>query len=296
MRGLYTALVTPFTSEGEIDYPSFDGLLEAQLAAGVDGLVPCGTTGESPTLSPEEHKGVIAHTTQKVGGRAKVLAGTGSNSTQEAIELSLHAREVGADACLLVSPYYNKPTQEGLYQHFKAIAEAVAFPCLLYNVPGRTSSRIETETIRRLADIEHILGVKDAVGNIDFTSQTLASLPAGFVSVTGNDSQIYPSMLLGGQGAISVLSNVVPELVRELVDSCFKGELEKARALHFKLWPLANSLILETNPIPVKAAMYLLGKIETAALRLPLTSASKGTVDRLKNDLLDLGLSIKNHE
>ena len=293
MQGLYTALITPFTADGKVDYASFDRLLEQQMEAGVDGVVPCGTTGESPTLSPTEHKQVIAHTVKRVNRRAQIVAGTGSNSTQEAIELSLHAREVGADACLLVSPYYNKPTQEGLYHHYKAVAEAVKIPCVLYNVPGRTSSRIEVETIRRLSQVKHINAVKDAVGDIDFTSQTISVLSSNFVSITGTDSQIYPSMMLGGKGVISVLSNAVPKLVREMVDYCLKGKWEQGRKLHFKMWSLANNLFRETNPIPVKMALYLLGVIDHAEPRLPLTIADSYTKECLKTDLTELGLSLK---
>ena len=235
MEGLYTALITPFNNKGEVDYLAFDKIIDRQLKAGVDGLVPCGTTGESPTLSPAEHKNIIAYITQRVKGKTKILAGTGSNSTEEAIELSIHAKEAGADACLLVTPYYNKPTQEGLYQHFKSIAEKVKMPCILYNVPGRTSLRIETSTIKRLADVEFIIGIKDAVGDIDFTSETLSITPKYFISLTGTDSQIYSSMMLGGRGAVSVLSNVVPEQTKELIDACLKGDFKKAQISHFKL-------------------------------------------------------------
>ena len=296
MQGLYTALITPFDDRGKIDYSSFDKIIEWQLKAGVDGLVPCGTTGESPTLSLTEHKEVIAYVTKKVDRRAKILAGSGSNNTKEAIELSLYAKEVGVDACLLVTPYYNKPTQEGLYQHFKTIAKEVKMPCVLYNVPGRTSLRIEVDTIRRLAEIEFIVGVKDAVGDIDFTSETLSQVPKHFISLTGTDNQIYSSMMLGGHGAVSVLSNVVPQETKNLIDVCLKGDFKKAQFLHFKLWPLANSLFLETNPIPIKMAMYLLRLTQSPCTRLPLTEANPQTTHQLKRNLSDLGIVFQNSQ
>jgi 4-hydroxy-tetrahydrodipicolinate synthase len=289
--GCYTALVTPFTKNGAVDEARLKDLVEAQIAGDVDGIVPCGTTGESPTLSHEEHNHVIELVVKFAAGRCKVIAGTGSNSTDEAIQLTAHAKKVGADASLQVAPYYNKPTQAGLYAHFRAIAEACDIPLVLYNIPGRCGVDIANDTMARLRrDLpKHIVGLKEATGNVDRVSQMRALVDRDFCIMSGDDSLTLSMMAVGAQGVISVASNVMPREVTDLTHAALKGDYERAGRIHAKLFPLFKDLFIETNPIPVKAALALAGKIEET-YRLPLVPMAENNKAQLKKTLVVLGL------
>jgi 4-hydroxy-tetrahydrodipicolinate synthase len=284
--GTLTALITPFR-DGRLDEQALRDLVERQIQAGVDGLVPCGSTGESATLSHDEHRRVVEVTIEAAGGRVPVIAGTGSNSTQEAIELTRHAGEAGATGALLLSPYYNKPTQEGIYQHYRAVALQTGLPLVIYNIPGRTASNIAPETIGRLARIENIVGVKEASGDLDQISHVLAACPSDFSVLSGDDALILPLMAVGGQGVISTSSNVAPERVAELVRLAARGDYAAARQQHHALLPLFDVLFCETNPIPVKAACAALG-LCGEEIRLPLTQLTAPNQERLKVVLKDL--------
>jgi 4-hydroxy-tetrahydrodipicolinate synthase len=267
--GTYTAIVTPFRN-GKIDEAALENLIKAQIRGGVDGVVPVGTTGESPTLNYEEHVHVVALSVKFAGGRIKVLAGTGGNSTTEAIYLTQHAERAGADGSLQVAPYYNKPTQEGLFQHFHAVARATKLPIVLYSIPGRCGVEIGVETVHRLAhDSVNIVGIKEAGGNPDRVSQLRASLGPGFVILSGDDSLTLPFMSVGAQGVISVASNVIPKEVSHLVKAYAKGHHAMALKLHDKYYPLFKDLFIETNPQPVKAALAMMGMMKEE-FRLPL--------------------------
>ena len=268
--GSFVALVTPFAG-GKVDVEKLEELVEFQIRSGTHGLVPCGTTGESATLSHEEHELVIRTVVRRADGRVPVLAGTGSNSTSEAIRLSRFAKEVGADGALLITPYYNKPTQEGLKRHFGAVAREVELPLVLYNVPGRTGVNMLPATVNELATIENIVGIKEASGSIDQTVEILRD--ADIMVFSGDDSLTLPLMAVGARGVISVAANVVPKLMVDLVDLASAGEYSAARDLHYRLFPLFKALFLETNPIPVKAALAIQGRIGTE-IRLPLTEIS----------------------
>ena len=271
LTGAMTAIVTPFKN-GQVDYQALENLIEAQIAGGIQALVPCGTTGESPTLSHDEHDKVIEFTIEKVAGRVPVIAGTGSNSTEEALRLTKHAKEAGADACLIVNPYYNKPTQEGMYQHIAKIAEA-DLPIVLYNIPGRTGVEMTAETIVRLYnDFPQVVAVKEATGKLDLASAIAAQCDISILS--GDDSLTLPLYSVGGKGVISVLANIMPGKIRKLTDLALAGEMAKARELHLELYPLFKNMFVETNPIPVKAAMSMLGMCENE-LRLPMQPLSK---------------------
>jgi len=289
MKGTYTALITPFKN-GQVDYATYEALLEAQVKAGVDGVVPCGTTGESPTLSHEEHNEIVRFTVEKIKKRVKVIAGTGSNSTEESLRLSRHAEKVGADGCLLVCPYYNKPTQEGLFRHFKAVSDAVGLEIVVYNIPGRSGVKIGIETLARLAEIPNVVAVKDATGDIDMASETVAVCGEKLSVLSGNDSMNLPILAVGGTGTISVVSNIVPDRVKKMVDLYLKGETKKALEVHLALWQLSKVLFLETNPIPVKAAAHLLKMIPTEEIRLPLTSLEAPNREKLRAELKKIGL------
>ena len=266
LTGAMTAIVTPFKN-GQVDYDALGKLIEAQIAGGIQALVPCGTTGESPTLSHDEHDKVIEFTIDKVAGRVPVIAGTGSNSTEEALRLTKHAKKVGADACLIVNPYYNKPTQEGMYQHIAKIAEA-DLPIVLYNIPGRTGVEMSADTIAKLYnDFPQVVAVKEATGKLDLASEIASKCDITILS--GDDSLTLPLYAVGGKGVISVLANIMPDQIRKLTDLSQAGEMEKARELHLKLYPLFKNMFVETNPIPVKAAMSMLGMCENE-LRLPM--------------------------
>lgn len=289
--GAYTALVTPFTSDRRVDEPRLRELVERQIQAGIDGLVPCGTTGESPTLSHEEHNRVIELVVKFAGGRCKVIAGTGSNSTDEAISLTQHAKAAGADATLQVAPYYNKPTPAGLYAHFRAIAEAGDLPMILYNIPGRCGVDIANETMAKLhRDLpDRIVGLKEATGNVDRVSQLRAMVGREFCILSGDDSLTLPMMSVGAVGVISVATNVMPREVTDMVHAALKGDYERAGRIHAKLYPMFKDLFLETNPAPVKAAMAMMGQIEEV-YRLPLVPMGEANRAQLRRTLQALGL------
>lgn len=291
LRGCATALVTPFTSEGAVDDRRLRDLIEYQINGGVKVLVPCGTTGESVTMSDAENELVMRTTIELSRGRAKVIAGTGSNCTAVAIQKSRAARSLGADGILVVAPYYNKPTQDGLYAHFRAIAEAVNnLPVVIYNVPSRTSSNISAETTLRLAnDVENIVAVKEASGNMSQIMEILRGRPEGFRVISGDDSLTLAMIALGGDGLISVASNEAPELMSRLNDEALAGNWEEARALHYKLLPLMEVNFIESSPGPVKAALAMMGLLEET-LRLPLVPVQQKTRDRVRGILVEIGL------
>jgi len=288
-KGSITAIVTPFKNN-KIDEKAFRDLIEFQIKNGSTGIVPCGTTGESATLNFEEHDRVIEMAIEFARKRIQVIAGTGSNSTDEAIMLTKHAAKAGADASLQVSPYYNRPTQKGLYEHFKAIAGAVEIPIILYNIASRTGVNIEPETMAKLAhDCKNIVAVKEASGNLDQMSRIKALCPADFELLSGDDSLTLPVLSIGGTGIISVVSNIVPRDVADLVSAFESGDTKKAQSLHYKLLPLTKAIFIETNPIPVKTAMGLMGLCDPD-LRLPMCSMSPDNLEKLKKALKDYGL------
>ena len=284
--GCLVAMVTPFTQDG-VDYGKLKELVQFHLQEGTDGLVPAGTTGESPTLSHEEHKKVIEVVVKEAAHKIPVVPGTGSNSTAEALELTRFAKDVGADGALLVAPYYNKPTQEGLYLHFKKIADEVDIPIVLYNIPGRTGIPITPETVARLAKHKNIVGIKEASGSMDQTSEILSLSDVTVLS--GDDSLTLPLMSLGAKGVISVVANIVPKDMKALIDAYNWGEVEKAADLHRRIYPLCRAMFLETNPIPVKTAMKMLGRLN-GLLRLPLCPMAPANEEKLKKALKDYGL------
>jgi len=286
--GTFTAIVTPF-KDGQIDEKAFNKLVRFGIDGGVTGFVPCGSTGESATLSYEEHERVVELCVKEVAGQVKVIAGTGSNSTQEAIELTRHAKKVGAHGALLVSPYYNKPTQEGLYRHFKAIAEAVDIPIVLYNIQGRTAVNIENPTMERLSRIPNIVGVKEASGSIPQMSEVIRLCGSDFCVLSGDDQMTFPLMALGGQGVISVVTNIVPDKMAALVQDMLKVDIESARTRHFEIYQLCQAMFFETNPIPVKTALGLMGMIEPE-FRLPLCPMAPKNEEKLKAVLTTYGL------
>ena len=288
-KGSMVAIVTPF-SNGKVDEKKLRGLIDFQVENGTSAIVPCGTTGESATLSSEEHERVIKITIEQVKKRVPVIAGTGSNSTEEAIMLTRHAAEAGADASLQVSPYYNRPTQKGLYEHFRAIANSVDIPIILYNIAFRTGVNIETQTIARLAcDCKNIVGVKEASGNLEQMSRIKAACPADFDLISGDDTLTLPVLAIGGRGVISVVANIVPKDTAALVAEFEKGNTNKARQIHYRLLPLVKAMFIETNPIPVKTAMGLLGMCQPD-LRLPMCSMLPENVEKLKEALKNYGL------
>jgi 4-hydroxy-tetrahydrodipicolinate synthase len=288
LEGTLTALITPFRN-GEVDEPALRGLIERQIEAGISGLVPCGSTGESATLSYQEHHRVIETVIESAAGRVPVIAGTGSNSTREAIDFTLHARDAGADGALLLSPYYNKPTQEGIFQHYSAVAGETGLPLVVYNIPGRTASNIAPETIGRLARIENIIGVKESSGDLDQIAHVVACCPADFSVVSGDDALTLPLMAVGGKGVISTSSNVAPNDVIELVRRFQAGDAAGSLEIHRRLLPLFDALFCETNPIPVKAAAAALGWCD-GEIRLPLTPITDANLECLKVVLKDLGI------
>src|SRR3954454_11232256 len=282
LRGCATALVTPFTASGAVDEPRLRDLIEYQIAGGVRVLVPCGTTGESVTMSDEENRFVIRTTVELARGRAKVIAGTGSNSTAVTIQRSQNARELGVDGVLTVAPYYNKPTQEGLYAHFRAIAEAVSdLPVVIYNVPGRTSSNISADTTLRLArDVENIVAVKEASGNLSQIMEILRERPDGFAVLSGDDAVTLPLIALGADGIVSVASNEVPDLMSQMTNLALEGKWDDARHLHYRLLPLMEVNFIESSPGPVKAAMAMMGLLEEN-FRLPLVPVTEQSRARM---------------
>jgi 4-hydroxy-tetrahydrodipicolinate synthase len=286
--GAIVAIVTPFKN-GKVDEAALRNLIEEQIAGGTDGIAPCGTTGESTTLTHEEHDRVIEITIDAVRKRVPVIAGTGSNSTAEAIRLTKHAWESGADGALLVCPYYNRPTQEGLYLHYKAVAEAVPIPLVVYNIPGRTGINLMPETLARLSKIENVVGVKEASGSMKQMSDVIHLCGPDFDVLSGDDLFTLPLLSIGGKGIISVVSNVVPADMAGMVDAFAMGDLKKARALHYRMSPLIDALFIETNPTPVKAALAMMGKIDPE-LRLPLCRMAAGNEASLKAVMQQYGL------
>ncbi len=286
--GSITAIITPFKN-GEVDYESLEKLIEFQIGNGSDGLVPCGTTGESATLTTKEHEEVIDFTVKKVNGRIPVIAGTGSNSTMEAVDLARSAKASGADAHLSITPYYNKPTQEGLYRHFAEIAAAVDLPMIMYNIPGRTGVNMLPETTARLSLIPRIIGIKEAT-NLQQAAEIVEYSKSGFIMLSGDDFLNLPMLSVGGKGTVSVTSNIAPRLSSDLVKSFFAGDLEKARAINFSLMPIHRAMFLETSPIPVKTAAYLMGLIGAVEFRLPLCPLKNENLEKLSAALKAGGL------
>jgi len=287
-EGASVAIVTPFKN-GEVDEESFRKLIEFQIENGTDGIVPCGTTGESATLSHEEHDRIVEIAIDAVKKRVPVIAGAGSNSTREALRLARHAYDAGADAVLMVSPYYNKPTQEGLYLHYKTVAEEVPIAVFPYNVPSRTGSNILPETVARLSKISNIVGIKEATGDLKQISKVFELCSEDFIVLSGDDFTTLPIMALGGKGVISVVSNIIPRDMADMIDAFAAGDLSRAKELHYKMWPIAEAAFFETNPIPSKAALSLMGKIEYE-LRSPLCRMSNANYEKLKNVLTNYGL------
>lgn len=289
LKGAMVAIVTPF-KDGRVDEAALRRLIEFQIANGTHGIVPCGTTGESATLSFHEHERVIEITVEQVNKRVPVVAGTGSNNTDEAIQLTKHAKEAGADAALMICPYYNKPTQEGLYRHFKKVAESVDIPIVMYNIPGRTSVNMEADTIARLAQIKNIVGVKEASGSMKQITDIIAKCPSDFVVLSGEDFLTFPLLCVGGKGVIAVTSNIVPRDMSNLCNLFFEGKFAEAQKLYYKLLPLCHALFIETNPAPIKAALAMMNKLESDEVRLPLVQMSETNRERLRKELQNYGL------
>ncbi|HPV49350.1 MAG TPA: 4-hydroxy-tetrahydrodipicolinate synthase [Smithellaceae bacterium] len=287
-EGAITALVTPF-KRGEVDEKALVDLIEFQIAGGIHGLVPCGTTGESPTLTHDEHDRVIEITIKAAKKRVPVIAGTGSNSTAEALRLTRHAYEAGADGALIACPYYNKPTQEGLYRHYELIAQSVPIPIIPYNIPGRTGVNMSPELIARLSEIKNIVGIKEASGSLKQMNDVIDMCPPAFDVLSGDDGFTLPLMAIGGKGVISVASNVVPADMAAMVEAARAGDFKKAGKLHKKMSRLFDLLFIEVNPTPVKAALAMMGKIEYE-YRLPLCPMAQANYEKLKEALLDYGL------
>jgi 4-hydroxy-tetrahydrodipicolinate synthase len=289
ITGSIVAIVTPMHADGSLDLPGMSRLVDFHVQEGTDAIVSVGTTGESPTVDVEEHHEIIRATVEQAAGRIPVIAGAGANSTSEAIDMTRFAKEVGADAVLSVVPYYNKPTQEGLYQHFKSVAEAVDIPVILYNVPGRTVADLSNETVLRLAQIPNIVGIKDATGGFDRACELIARAPEGFAVYSGDDQTAVALMLMGGKGNVSVVANIAPRLMHDMCVAAINGDLAKARELHFRMLGLHRQLFCEANPIPVKWACEQLGLIESG-IRLPLTPLSKECHERVSNAMRQAGL------
>ena len=285
--GSLVALVTPFKG-GRVDYAAIERLVDWHIEQGTDGLVPVGTTGESPTVNVEEHEKIIETVVKRVAGRIPVIAGAGGNATAEAIELTKFSKDIGATATLQVTPYYNKPTQEGMYRHFAAIAEAVGLPMVLYNIPGRCVVNMTPETIARLARLPQVVAVKEATGSMDQTSEILAR--CALTVLSGDDSLTLPLMALGAKGVISVVANIVPKDVKRLTSAMLAGDLASARAAHQKLFPLCRAMFVETSPIPIKTAMKWAGLIESDEKRLPLTDLSAAGAETLRRTMTEYGL------
>jgi len=289
IAGSMVALVTPMDSQGAVDWDSLGKLVDCHLQQGTNAIVAVGTTGESATLDVPEHIEVVRRVVQQVAGRMPVIAGTGGNSTRESVELTQAAKDVGADACLLVTPYYNKPTQEGLYLHFRHIAEAVAIPQILYNVPGRTVCDMLPETVERLARIDNIIGIKEATGDLQRAREVLDRVPADFLVYSGDDATAVELMLMGGKGNISVTANVAPRAMADLCSAAMAGQAEAARAINDRLMPLHKALFIESNPIPVKWALHEMGLIPDG-IRLPLTWLSPRCHEPLRQALRQCGV------
>lgn len=291
-KGSYVAIVTPF-KDGKIDEKAYASMIEMHAAAGTDGIVPAGTTGESPTLSPEENEQLVDMTVKLVKGRMKVIAGTGSNSTAEAIEYTVAAERSGADGALVVNPYYNKPTQKGLYEHFKAVAASVKIPVIVYNIQSRTAVNVATPTLARLAkDCPNITGVKEASGDLAQMSEVIEQCGPEFSVLSGDDALTLPLMAIGGHGVISVVANIIPAEVKAMISAFNSGDVKKAAQMHHAMFPLVKAMFVETNPIPVKAAMAMMGMIGQE-IRLPMTRPDGDNAARIKRALVDYGLKVK---
>jgi len=288
-HGATVALITPFINGG-LDEQGLVDLIEFQIENGTHGIVPCGTTGESATLSFDEHKRVIELTVQTVAGRVPVIAGTGANNTLEAIELTQSAKESGADAVLSVTPYYNKPSQDGLFEHFKAIAEAVEIPMFLYNVPGRTSINLLPATTARLSAVDNIIGIKEACGSLEQVSDVIRLCPDDFILLSGDDFTAMPTVFVGGKGVISVISNVYPRAMADLIEAALAGDIKKANILHYRMYPLMKALFAAPNPVPAKKGAELMGRIRDGRPRLPLTSIDDASLTKLKAAMGEVGL------
>jgi len=289
IKGSIVAIVTPMQEDGSLDLAAFRALIDFHIAQGTDGIVVVGTTGESPTVDVEEHELLIAEAVKHAAKRIPIIAGTGANSTREAIELAVFSKKAGADASLTVVPYYNKPTQEGLYLHFKAIAEAVDMPHILYNVPGRTGADMTNDTVLRLAQIPNIVGIKDATGGIERGSDLLQRAPKDFAVYSGDDASTLALMLLGAVGTISVTANVAPKLMHEMCQAALAGDVARAREINYHLLGLHRHLFIEANPIPVKWAVARMGKMKNA-LRLPLTPLSAAAQPAVENAMRQAGV------
>lgn len=285
-HGAIVATVTPFRN-GRLDAPALKRLVEFQIRNGTDGIVPCGTTGESATLSYEEHERVIDLVLEAVNGRVPVIAGTGSNNTKEAVQLTRYAKKAGANAALVITPYYNKPTQAGLIAHFREVAASADIPLVLYNVPSRTGVNMTAETVARLSEVKSIVGVKEASGNLAQVCDILRMTPGTFCVLSGDDGLYFPMLALGAKGVISVVSNVAPGAMADLYDAFATGEVVRAREIHFRLWPLMQALFIETNPIPAKTALAMMGKIREE-FRLPMCAMSDANRKVLAKVLSDL--------
>jgi len=287
-EGIYVAIPTPFKN-GKIDEKALKEHLKFLIENGVDGIVPCGTTGESATLSYEEHEEVIALTVEECKGKVKVIAGTGSNCTEEAIRLTKFAEKIGADGALLITPYYNKPNQEGLYLHFKRVAESVDIPIVLYNVPGRTGVNMLPETVARLSEIENVVAIKEATGDMNVTTEIVRLCGEKITVLSGDDLTFLPLLSVGAKGVISVTANIVPDKMAKMYKSFVDGKIKEAMELHLELYPLSKVLFIDTNPIPVKTALYFMGRMEKE-FRLPLCPTTKEKEDKIKEVLTKLGV------
>ena len=289
LHGAFSAMITPF-AQGHVDFARLREHVAFQIDEGIDGLVPVGTTGESPTLSHDEHRQVIEQVVDAAAGRVPVIAGTGSNATAEALDFTRHARDVGASAALMVNPYYNKPTQEGLYRHFMTVADAVDIPIVLYNIPGRTGIALTAATVARLAEHDNIVAIKEATASMDMASEIASLCPAERMTIlSGDDSLTLPLMAIGARGVISVLSNLIPGRIKAMVDAAADGDFTSARHQHLELFPLFKAMFLETNPIPIKTAMAIVGR-DTGELRLPLCEMAESTRQQLQATLRDAAL------
>lgn len=288
LKGSIVAIVTPFKN-GRVDEKALGDLIEFQISNGTQGIVPCGTTGESATLSHAEHNRVIEFTVETVKGRVAVIAGTGSNSTDEAISLTQHAKKARANGALLIAPYYNKPTQEGLYQHFKKVAEAVDLPLVVYNIPGRTGVNITPQTFARLTQIKNVVAIKESSGSLQQISEIIHYCGDRFTLLSGDDALALPTLAVGGKGVISVAANIIPSDMAKMVQAFGRGDLQEAQKLHYRMFGLFHALFLETNPIPVKTALSLMGRC-SAELRLPLCPLSSENLERLRQAMKEYGL------
>ncbi len=290
-RGSIVAMITPFTEDGKIDREGVERLINFHIENGTDAILLAGTTGESATLTHDEHKELIKMGVEIAGGRIPIVAGTGSNSTAEAIDLTRAAKDAGADAALLITPYYNKPTQKGMYLHFKKIAEEVDIPIILYNVPSRTGINLLPDTVAKLSEIPNIVAVKEASGNLGQMVQIVSKVKEGFKLMSGDDQLLLPILSIGGTGVISVVANIIPKDMAQMIKEWEAGNVEKAREMYYKMYPLAQAMFYETNPIPVKTAAGLLG-LPTGPLRLPLAPMDDANLERMKQAMRSYGLEV----